>query len=149
VHHLKVREEIGPVWFDPVKANLTGLKLHADVDWGWVPEADFRGLHFPRLRKLELGNYTFSHDWQLEWILSHGKTLEELALDDCPIIYHARNFGGLKKEGYVIDPKIDVGEEITRTYDHRWSHFFEEMERRLPALKRFQYGIGPCGSKAT
>jgi hypothetical protein len=60
VHHLKVREEIGPVWFDPVKANLTGLKLHADVDWGWVPEADFRGLHFPRLRKLELGNYTFS-----------------------------------------------------------------------------------------
>ncbi|EDN92448.1 hypothetical protein SS1G_08311 [Sclerotinia sclerotiorum 1980 UF-70] len=42
---------------------------------------------------LELGNYSFSHDWQLDWILSHGETLQVLILDFRPIVSVLRHRG--------------------------------------------------------
>jgi hypothetical protein len=55
--------ELPLVWLTPSQANLTSLKLHVDVQWACLPKADLRGMHFSKLQKLDLGNYTFSHDW--------------------------------------------------------------------------------------
>lgn len=52
-----------------------------------MPGIDFRGLHLPHLRTLALNRMTFTHDWQVDWILSHGATLQALLLDDCPLIH--------------------------------------------------------------
>lgn len=55
--------------------------------FGFRPKLDLSQIHFPRLKSLVLGNFTFFQDSQLEWILSHGATLSELSLDDCMILY--------------------------------------------------------------
>jgi hypothetical protein len=117
------------------------------VQWGYLPRDDLRGMHFPKLQKLDLGSYTFSHDWQLEWIAAHGATLQELTLDDCPIVHQMRDYGQLDSEGYAVDPASDMGPERTWKYDRRWSYYFAKIEKRLPKLKSFRYGIGPWGSQ--
>lgn len=40
---------------------------------------------FPNLRYLALGNHTFTQNWQVDWIISHGSSLVTLILEDCPI----------------------------------------------------------------
>jgi len=73
---------------------------------GFFPKLDLRTIHFPQLRTLALGNYTFTHDWQLEWITSHALTLQNLYLDDCPILYQMILFLAPKdSEGYYVNPE--------------------------------------------
>ncbi len=119
---------------------------------------DFRGLHFPKLKKLQLENYTFSHDWQLDWILSHGATLEELMLDDCPIVSFIRNYGEIDEEGYPVRPEQDQSwppkDFTTWRYERSWGYYFGQMEERLVNLREyrevdgssyvaFDRGVGP------
>ncbi|KAH9225019.1 hypothetical protein DL95DRAFT_378681, partial [Leptodontidium sp. 2 PMI_412] len=85
-------DELAETWLKPAQPNLTSLTLHADVLWGYIPECDLRSVHFPNLRKLELGLYTFSHDWQLDWICSHT-TLQVLIMDRCSIVSYAQAYG--------------------------------------------------------
>jgi hypothetical protein len=96
--------ELPSTWLKPCSENLTSLTLHAVEWWGYYPKCDFRGLHFPKLKFLELGNYTFTHDWQMEWIYSHGDTLETLVLDDAVIVQRIRLVGALDSEGYPMQP---------------------------------------------
>ena len=77
-------------WLHPLRNQLTILNLHVDVEWGIWPFMDVRGLHFPHLKKLMLRHWTIAHDWQIDWVVSHGRTLELLALIDCPIIHALR-----------------------------------------------------------
>ena len=105
--------ELPLVRLTPCQANLTSLKLHVDVQWGYLPKADLRGMHFPKLQKLDLGSYTFSHDWQLEWIAAHGATLQELTPDNCLIVQRMRDYGQLDSEGYAVDRASDMGPERT------------------------------------
>jgi hypothetical protein len=79
-----------------------------------MPKADLRSVHFPDLRVLELANFAFTHDWKLDWILSHAKTLEELILDVCPSISYVYNYGEMDHEKYPEDPRNDYGD------DHMW-----------------------------
>lgn len=72
---------------EPLQDQPLHLELTGHSYWGYVPKCDLRGLHFPKLQSLVLCHMTFSHDWQLEWILSHGKTLRSLTLNNCPIIH--------------------------------------------------------------
>lgn len=132
--------ELPQLWLQPARENLTSLALHMDDFWGYVPKVDFRSLHFPKLKKLELGNYTFSHDWQLEWILSH-QALEELILDDCPIVRHARNFGPIDQEGYLVTPTVSSGPTTISRYDGRWAEYFRRLEG-MPKLKKLKFGVG-------
>lgn len=132
--------ELPSIWLEPASQNLTSLTLHMDDYWGYVPKADFRSLNFPKLKKLELGNYTFSHDWQLDWILSH-QTLEELILDDCPIVRRMRNFGPVDWEGYLVTPKNPSGVTTVRRYDGRWAEYFRRIEGML-RLRRLRFGVG-------
>ena len=62
-------------WLEPVQGNLVHLKLDSTCYWGWIPKCDFRCIHFPQLKSLELGEMTFMHDWQHEWFIPYGATL--------------------------------------------------------------------------
>jgi hypothetical protein len=138
-------QELPSMWLKPTATKLTNLTLYYDDYFGFCPRLDLRGIHFPVLQTLALGNYTFTHDWQLEWILSHSPTLENLYLDDCPIIYHVRSNGELDSEGYIADPSripFESGPERIRTYDKRWHELFESFEKNLVKLRDFRIGHG-------
>jgi hypothetical protein len=141
--------ELPRVWLAPAQATLTSLTLHSNDFWGYTPRVDFRALHFSQLRRLELGNFTFTHEWQLEWILSHGETLEVLVLDDCPIIRYMKEYYPLDEEGYILDHKRSVwpayGVRHVKSewrYEGRWAAYFEKIEKGLSKLKTFQFGMG-------
>lgn len=85
----------------------------------------------------------FSHDWQLEWLLEHAATLEELSLDDCLIVHHARHYGDLDDEGFAVEPERDYGSVTVRTYGRRWASVFSETQSGLLKLNVFRFGIGP------
>lgn len=48
------------------------------------------GVHFPNLQSLTLGNFSFVNDDQLNWILGHSSTLEELYMVRCFIVFYVR-----------------------------------------------------------
>ncbi|PVH99865.1 hypothetical protein DM02DRAFT_487336, partial [Periconia macrospinosa] len=78
-------------WLLPVQHHLTHLSIYGtSCLWGFYPFCDLRRTHFPYLQSLSLGNYTIAHTWQIDWILSHSSTLQELYLDYCPLLTIAR-----------------------------------------------------------
>ena len=131
-------------WLTPATKGLTTLSLFAGNHYfGWLPKLDLRGIHFPALKILAFGNYTFTNDWQADWIGSHGATLKELYLDDCPIIWHRRVNGPLDSEGYP--PQVQNEQEydpITVLYETRWAWFLTEWTRTLTELCVFAMGCG-------
>lgn len=135
-------------WLAPLQQNLVRLNIYSNCYWGYLPKCDFRSLHFPRLRGLTFGNMTFTHDWQLDWIISHGSTLESLILDDCPIVHDAMVGERLDAERYV---ELEDDYSIPRlgesgamwTYDSRWHDFFRKLAIGLPYLRRFGMAHGP------
>ncbi|KAM0717023.1 hypothetical protein Q7P37_006875 [Cladosporium fusiforme] len=128
-------------WLQPLQefGQLTKLKIYGSVPWGYRPKCDLRGLHFAKLTSLCLGHMTFTHDWQLDWILSHGDTLRSLTLDNCPIIPDARLSYKLDKEGYPIVGHLD---RSSWAYSSRWHTYFQRLCTQLPRLRHFTIGYG-------
>ncbi|KAF3037479.1 hypothetical protein E8E12_004031 [Didymella heteroderae] len=87
--------DLPELWLKPMASHLTHLTLYCyTAMWGLFPFVDFRQIGtLPSLESLSLGNWTIAHDWQIEWILSHGPTLKQLLLDDCPIVVALRMAG--------------------------------------------------------
>lgn len=135
-------QELPSVWLQPCRSNLKSLTLHCAEMWGYLPKADFRGLEIPNLKSLELGNWTITHNWQVDWILEHGQTLEKLVLDDCPIVSYTRNFGHMDIENYPTKPWEDWGGRTNGVYDRTWADVFRKLEDGLGRLKVFQLGQG-------
>lgn len=133
--------ELPDTWLKPAQQNLTSLTLHCGLFWGYIAKCDLRSIHFPSLKKLELGNYIFSHDWQVDWICSHT-SLEALTLDNCCILSYTQAYGPVDEEGYYIDPAGVSGnyESDREENPHRWSEIFTQIEHQLPNLKMFQFG---------
>ncbi|CAG8021383.1 unnamed protein product [Penicillium salamii] len=77
---------LSTVWLKPAMSSLQNLTLYSDMYWGFYPRPPLKGIHFPNLQSLSLGNYCFFEDAQLDWILSHS-SLQELYLDDCAIFF--------------------------------------------------------------
>lgn len=89
--HEFFNEDLLTHWLGPVQSHLTHLSLFAtECPWGFWPLCDLRKTHLPRLRSLSLGNWIIAHDWQIDWIISHAATLQELVLIDCPILSVAK-----------------------------------------------------------
>lgn len=134
-------------WLAPTQQNLVGLKIYSNCYWGYLPRCDFRPLHFPRLKRLAFGNMTFTHDSQLDWIVSHEATLESLTLDDCPIVHDAMMYSDLDSERCVkLNDDYTLpsdGEKACWTYPSRWHDFFRKLAAGLPRLHRFGVGHGP------
>ncbi|UJO21551.1 uncharacterized protein CLAFUR5_09295 [Fulvia fulva] len=115
----------------PVSSNLRHLNLcTAEMEWGFRPPFDPRGLHFPKLVSLALGKVMFAYDWQLDWIIGHDKTLEVLALTDCMILAV-----GDPEEG--IENPSSPDERNRWVYNRRWHEYFSRLQHGLPLLKRF------------
>jgi len=137
--------ELRKYWLQPLQefGRLTSLKIYGSIPWGYLPKCDLRGLHFPKLRSLSLGNMNFTHDWQLEWIVSHGSTLESLSLRNCPIIPDTELIHEVDEENYPILPRVRQptgrgrGVKSTWTYATRWHHYFNRFRSELPRLRHF------------
>jgi hypothetical protein len=135
-------------WLEPVQNNLVHLKLDSTCYWGWIPKCDLRGIHFPRLKSLELGEITFTHDWQLEWIISHGATLAHLSLRQCPIVHDIWLDHTLNAEGY---PVHTLGDDLSWDgttggmgnwcgNSARWKDYFPRLLSGLPHLRYLKIG---------
>ncbi|KAL4908351.1 hypothetical protein BDW74DRAFT_166097 [Aspergillus multicolor] len=140
--------ELPDVWLRPALSNLQHLTLYSSIYIGFFPKCDFRDLHFPRLRSLALGNHTFIHDSQLQWILSHAATLRELYLDDCAIIHEAA-IEADKQESTLLDPSSfsphphlpDTA--VYTSYTTRWADYFRAFKETLVNLRDFRFGHAP------
>ena len=121
-------------WLEPTQAHLTHLTLSVDDEWGVLPFMDVQTIHFPNLKSLALGNYTVAHEMQVNWILRHGATLEELTLSNCAIIYAFYNFAN-----------YDFWEDFVelRLIDLRWSDVFAMFKEKLQKLKHFRMANEP------
>ncbi|RAQ43517.1 hypothetical protein AFGD_005283 [Aspergillus flavus] len=128
-------------WLKPALQILEHLTIYSNVYFGYYPNLDLRGVHFPRLRTLALGKYAFVHDSQLDWILSHRGTLTELYLDDCSILWAVapsnKERTYLGEDSYTTHPNL-VGRGYT-TYDTRWHQYFQSFHE-LRHLRHFRYG---------
>jgi hypothetical protein len=137
------------LWLAPVQHNLVNLKLYSNCYWGYLPKCDLRKLRFPRLKGLAFGRMTFTHDWQLDWIISHGQTLESLTLYDCPIIHDAKVARATDSERYVKlqDGTVewDLDNVTTWSYGSRWHDYFHKMTIGLPGLQHFGMAHHPWG----
>ncbi|PTU20426.1 hypothetical protein P175DRAFT_0481806 [Aspergillus ochraceoroseus IBT 24754] len=134
--------ELSSFWLKPALSSLEHLTIYSSNYFGFYPKCDLRGTHFPRLESLALGNYTFVHDSQLDWILSHAPTLTGLYLDDCPILYEVairdKERTYLDPADLQPDPRFD-GEGYA-SYDKRWKDYFQAFKEGLPLLQHFRYG---------
>ena len=152
--HSFFQEVLPNAWLKPAANQLTHLTLYCTTYWGWAPAFDPRTLHFPKLKYLALGNYTFAHDWQIDWITTHGSTLKTLVLDDCPILFYIWPAQSLREHTFSVSHEdhikfIDNDELDDRgiddshyTYSTRWHNLFPRLETGLPALTKFVYTHG-------
>lgn len=171
-------QSLPQTWLSPVLAqNLKVLSLFCADYWGWNPKMDFRAVNpiagsdsgFPNLRVLALGNYIFSHEWQVDWIASLGKKngrggLEELYLDDCPIMFHSSHLLPMDTSVTTLGKDVDgvdvtisnngypLSETMTNQhtawdqeeadYSLRWHKILPRWTERMTALKVFKMGRG-------
>lgn len=126
--------------------SLQKLSLYSRMYWGFYPHVKLDGIHFPNLKSLTLGNFSFYEDKQLDWITSHS-TLQELYLNNCPILFHIvmndseqelsrcpKDKSGMQRNG---DWKLE------HHYPRRWYDYFVAIEKGLPHLHHFRFGINP------
>jgi hypothetical protein len=144
-------DQLPSLWLQPAANNLTTLCLyHMNIYFGYSPKLDLRGVHFPSLRTLALGNYTFTHNWQLDWLGSHSSTLENLYLDDCIVVYYAKLYDcKLDSEGYPVVRHAGnaelLGSPVVGTYeshfiDLTWTRILQHLRAHLTSLRHFRIG---------
>ncbi|EEU39635.1 uncharacterized protein NECHADRAFT_82014 [Fusarium vanettenii 77-13-4] len=148
-----------------IGGNLRVLSLYCHEPWGWFPKMDFRlvgaGDGMPNLKVLALGNYTFSHEWQVEWVGSLG--IEKLYLDGYTILFQTSKWRGMlldqsetvlqgfngrvhsfSNSGYYVKPATprsgDIAEAIYGTL--RWHHLLSHWTQSMTNLRVFKMGKG-------
>ncbi|KAI8718048.1 F-box domain-containing protein [Fusarium sp. LHS14.1] len=159
-------ESLPYTWLRPsIATNLRLLSLYCHEPWGWFPKMDFRlvgaGDGMPNLKVLALGNYTFSHEWQVEWVGSLG--IEKLYLDGCAILFQASKRRGIlldqsetviqdsdgrvhtfSNSGYYVKSEIprsgDVASAIYGTLC--WHHLLSHWAQSMTNLRVFKMGKG-------
>ncbi|KAL4804169.1 hypothetical protein BDV18DRAFT_162577 [Aspergillus unguis] len=134
--------EIPAFWLKPTTSTLQHLTIYSPLPCGFYPKLDFRGLHFPHLKTLYLGNYGFVHDSQLDWILSHGATLSELYLDECTILYEVsiKDYENTYLAPEAFKKREEFRDNLYASYGTRWADYFRAFKDRLPHLCHFRYG---------
>ncbi|KAF2140322.1 uncharacterized protein K452DRAFT_54123 [Aplosporella prunicola CBS 121167] len=141
-------DEFPRIWLQPLATtkNLSRLFLYSDAYFGFCPKLELRGIHFPNIQTLALGGFTFSHDWQLDWLVSHKATLKNLYLDNCALIYQAIIYSTVDAEGYfkdIVRPDFAAApRDSWRNYPRRWWWCFDRFRTELH-LRNFCIGYGP------
>ncbi|KAH0366087.1 hypothetical protein KCU65_g5568, partial [Aureobasidium melanogenum] len=148
--------ELQTYWLGPMAENLVYLKLYAsELYFGMYPGCNLP--RFPKLRMLLLGNLSIVNDDQIDWILSHADTLEQLTLDDAVIAVGAEflehKVDVINRRVIYSPLKVESGRpryQAERTdisarkwlWPTRWHHIFDQLQRGLPKLKHFVFGHG-------
>lgn len=158
-------ENLPSTWLSPPIADrLRTLSLYAGEYWGWCPKMDFRVLSkgkngtggLSNLKSLALGKFVFSHQWQVDWVAQLGSDngrggLEELYLDNCPIMWRARFFGPADSEGFPLreamasegaNPSAIDWNPTTVDVDLRWNTVLQQWREKMKSLKVFKMGNG-------
>jgi hypothetical protein len=134
-------EKLPSRWLEPGMKTLRQLSLSSWYPFGFFPKLDLRNVHFPCLENLTLGTYCFAFDWQVQWIVSHGSTLQKLYLNECFILYEACIEATEDKEYYLTEAEGStyVNKQISWHYSRRWWEIFEAFQNGLPQLRYFQF----------
>lgn len=144
--HAFFNQRLNAVWLSHSQSRLTHLTLHCNTYWGVFPRWQPEGLHFPSLKSLALSKWTITFDWQLDFITSHGETLEQLILTDCPILYASRMMIHQSTNALHLRPRgTSRGKPPTANFfcEMRWHQTLPCFQEKLPKLKHFSMGRGP------
>lgn len=144
--HAFFNVRLNATWLKPAQSQLTHLTLHCITYWGVFPQWAPEDLHFPSLKSLALSKWTIGYDRQLDFITSHGQTLEQLILTDCPILHASRMERYQSTNAWQIGPPpTGRGKPPTTEhfFDTRWHHILPKFQHQLPKLKHFSMGRGP------
>jgi hypothetical protein len=145
--HTFFGQQLAQGWLEPNLTHMTHLKLYSrDLYFGYLPKCHLPT--FPALKSMILGGMSFSHDEQLGWILKHSDTLEELVLDNCPIVVGVRIPSTLDSDNYPIEPLFNssatgsILQPSSFLYSARWHHYFARFATDLVHLKSIKCGFG-------
>ncbi|KAF3394485.1 hypothetical protein F1880_005319 [Penicillium rolfsii] len=139
----KFFKELPSIWLSPAAPSLQHLSLCSREYSGFYPHLDLSNLFFPCLKTLSLANFCFFQDSQIDWILKHSDTLEEIYFDDCAVLY---DFG-------ILEGNLDAcalprntlmrrgrSNSLYGSYEKRWYHIFNLFSEKLPKLRHFRIG---------
>lgn len=130
---------LNATWLHPLQSQLTYLTLHCNGYWGLWPLWQPGDLHFPHLKSLAFGNWTIAFDWQVDFITSHGETLEQLVLTSCPILHALDMTPKQLNNTWQVRQGTGRGRGVRhqRFPDLRWHTVLPDLKRKLPKLKHF------------
>lgn len=143
--HALFNVQLNATWLKPLQSKLTHLTLHCDTYWGIYPRWQPDNLKFPHLTSLAFGKWTIAHDWQIDFITSHGATLEQLIFTRCPIMHAARLTR--RQEHNLWQERLPGtsrgGPPTTNHFsDLRWHTVLPRLVSGLPKLTHFSMGRG-------
>ncbi|KAI5803056.1 hypothetical protein EDC01DRAFT_645657 [Geopyxis carbonaria] len=128
------------LWLAHCQPHLRALSLAAHDFFGYLPPLDLRSLRFPALRRLEMVNWSISHEWQVAEFLTAAALpeLRELRLLQCPIVFGAKVGAPLAAEGYPMlgHNTGHTDDEAVVRFDRRWAWVFDSLRTALPKLVR-------------
>ncbi|CCT72677.1 uncharacterized protein FFB20_01287 [Fusarium fujikuroi] len=123
-----------------------------EFEWAWIEEDwPFRWRILDTISHcmvLALGQYVFTDKRQTDWIATIGESnasgaLQELYLDDCPILFKARQHSPLTSDGYP-DPravmKDNYATAVTKEYDIKWHNVLETWRGRMKRPQEVHHG---------
>jgi len=153
--HNFLGSELQQYWLGPIAANLEYLKLHGskEVYWVFFPVCNLP--HFPKIKTLILGGVSFTSEKQVQWILSHASTLQELILDNATIGVAVE----IEEFEVDVESRTVLYERSQQTQWHgylpvsrdhllrpeswldatRWHHLFRRFREGLPRLRHFAF----------
>ncbi|KAH6969201.1 hypothetical protein HG530_005768 [Fusarium avenaceum] len=156
----RLMQALDHTWLTPKLASkLQSLSLSSEYPWGYLPKMDFRVIGIEgleNLKVLSLGNYQFSHRWQIEWF--GALPIEELRLTNCGVLRSDNNLrertleitdtvvqdskGKIHRfsnEGYYITGSQGGTRHSPPLESHlRWKHFFSHWAESMTNLKFFK-----------
>ncbi|KAI0599780.1 hypothetical protein F4775DRAFT_549818 [Biscogniauxia sp. FL1348] len=154
-------DSLGSTWLAPeVAKKLRILSLFCEDYWGWSPKIDFRKINpgpgpdagLPKLEVLALGNFVFSScEGQADWFASLGHRtdrggLQELYLDNCPIIYAAHTYDrldvGPDGDYSLLSAHNAVSDEVDKLFSTRWHELLTHWADNMNGLKVLKIGRG-------
>ncbi|KAH7214448.1 hypothetical protein DER44DRAFT_819321 [Fusarium oxysporum] len=104
----------------------------------------------PYLKVLALGSYIFTNERETDWIASLKRSnrsggLEELYLDDCPILHKAGQYGHLTIGGYPVPGTAMYGvgqNKNTSIFENsiKWHHVLSGWKNSMRGPKKFVMG---------
>ncbi|PLB34807.1 F-box protein [Aspergillus candidus] len=148
----RISMEIQSKWLRPTAASLQQLDLMFSAGQPAWSIFNLSDMHFPQLRSLTLRGCTFAAEAQLEWIVSHADTLQEMVLENCRILILVDIRGGsiakasFKAVGMKLRRKSGYPNRKEGGYSARWKDVFALFGERMGQLRRFSMGWRKRGS---